>query len=64
MLAQYVANFPIVKAPFLIQDTIIDLVNKLLNNVSEETQKQIDDIIYKLYNISIDEQLFIRNRRL
>ncbi len=59
MLAQYVCNFPIVKAQADQMNKLVKLVEKQLASPSFETEKKINELVFSLYEINGREKDFI-----
>lgn len=66
LLMETVENFPIRDIDKSEQKQFIDLVNKILEvkqqgKEGKDLEKQIDELVYKLYDITTDEQKIIEN---
>ena len=59
MLAQYVANFPIVIPSESQKDKMIELVQDVLDNHSNISEERVDQLTFELYGLSMDEIDFL-----
>lgn len=65
----YIEEIPLKESDEIVKQNLIDLVNKIieLKKINKDTfklEKEIDDIVYNLYDLSEDEKEIVENTRI
>ncbi len=63
MLAQYVSKFPLPHTTKEDEEAVVNIVNKILKSPSEESERELDYYMFKIYGLSSDEQRVVMENR-